>query len=159
MKYYDMTRAKNHKYFLRLQMVQHARAHGIRDAARAFECSRNTVRTWLRRYQQGGRSALVEQSRAPKSCPHKTSRHHQRKVVAARKQMPCAGPQRLKDLFGLKPSQGAIARILRQRGLSKKRRKKRQRKNDLRAIKARYHPFERLQADSKLLFDIPAYWT
>ncbi len=158
MRYYDMARAENHKYFLRLQMVLHARAHGIRDAARAFECSRNTVRTWLRRYEQGGRSALVEQSRAPKSCPHKTSRHHERNVIAARKQMPCAGPKRLKALFDLKPSEGAIARILRQHSLTKKRRKKRQRKNDLRAIKARYRSFERLQADTKPLFDIPAYW-
>jgi len=158
MKYYDMARAENHKYFLRLQMVLHARTHGIRAAARTFQCSRNTVRTWSRRYEHGGRSALVEQSRAPKACPHKTSRHHERKVLDARKQMPCAGPKRLKALFDLKPSEGAIGRILRQHGLTKKRRKKRQRKNDLREIKARYRCFERLQADTKPLFDIPAYW-
>jgi len=158
MKYYDMTRTKDHKFFLRLQVAHYAREHGVRAAARTFECSRNTVRTWLRRYEQGGRSALKEQSRAPHSCPHKTSPHHERKVIEARKHMPCAGPKRLKDLFGLKPSQGAIARILRQKGLTKKRRKKRERKHDLRAIKARYKPFERLQADTKPLFDIPAYW-
>ena len=158
MRYYDMIRAKDHKYSLRLQIALHAREHGIHDAARAFECTRDTVRTWLRRYEQGGRSALVEKSRAPKSCPHKTSQCEERKVLAARKQMPCAGPKRLKALFELKPSQGAIGRILRQRGLTKKRRKKRQRKNDLRAIKARYRPFERLQTDTKPLYDIPAYW-
>src|SRR5437763_798548 len=29
---------------------------------------------------------------------------------------------------------------------------------NLRAIKAAYRPFERLQADTKPLYDIPAYW-
>ena len=52
---------------------------------------------------------------------------------------------------------GAIARILRQEGLTKKRRKKRQKKNDLCAVKAQYRVSERLQADTKPLCDIPAY--
>jgi transposase len=156
--YYDMSRSKNHKYSLRLQLVLHARTHGIRAAALALGASRNTVRTWLRRFEAGGRSALVERSKAPKTCPHKTSPAQEKKVLAARAHLPCAGAQRLKDLFDLQPSQGAIKRILRQQGLARQRRKKRQRKNDLRAIKAAYQPFERVQADTKPLFDIPAYW-
>ena len=156
--YYDMIRSKNHKYSLRLQMVLHARTHGIRAAMRAFGTTRNTVRTWLRRFEAGGRSALAELSKAPKTCPHKTSPAQEKKILAARDHLPCAGAHRLKDLFGLKPSEGAIKRILRQKGLTRKRRKKRQRKNDLRAIKAAYKPFERVQADTKPLFDIPAYW-
>ena len=156
--YYDMIRSKNHNYSLRLQLVLHARTHGIHAAARAFGASRNTVRTWLRRFQTGGRSALVEQSKAPKRCPHKTSPAQEKKVLAARAALPCAGARRLKDLFGLRPSEGAIKRILRQRGLARKRHKKRQRKNDLRAIKAAYKPLERLQADTKPLYDIPHYW-
>ena len=156
--YYDMSRAPDHKYFLRLQLVLHARSHGIHAAARAFGCSRNTVRLWLRRWEQGGRSALSERSRAPQHCPHKTSPAQEKKVLEARTALPCAGPRRLKDLFGLQPSQGAIARILRQKGLARPRRKKRQRKNDLRAIKAHYPLFARLQADTKPLYDIPAYW-
>ena len=34
--YYDMSRSKNHKYSLRLQLVLHARTQGIHAAARAF---------------------------------------------------------------------------------------------------------------------------
>ena len=156
--YYDMIRSKNHKYSLRLQLVLHARSHGIHAATRAFGCSRNTVRLWLRRFQEGGRAALREQSHAPKSCPHKTPPAQEKQVLAARAALPCAGARRLKDLFGLKPSEGAIKRILRQRGLARRRRKARRRKHDLRAIKAAYRPFERLQADTKPLYDIPAYW-
>jgi transposase len=156
--YYDMSRSKNHKYSLRLQLVLHAKTQGIHAAARAFGASRNTVRLWLRRFEEGGRSALVEKSKAPRRCPHKTSPAQEKKVLAARTHLPCAGAHRLKDLFGLNPSEGAIKRILRQKGLARKRRKKRQRKNDLRAIKAAYKPFERMQADTKPLYDIPAYW-
>ena len=70
LRYYDMTRAPDHKYFLRLQLVLHARRHGIHATARAFGCSRNTVRLWLRRFEHGGRSALVERSRYPLELPH-----------------------------------------------------------------------------------------
>lgn len=156
--YCDMIRSQNHKFDLRLRLVRHARTHGIRAAARAFGCARNTVRTWLRRFERGGPSTLVERSRAPKHCPHKTSPVEERRIVAARRKLPCAGPRRLKDLFGLDASQGAIARILRQGGLTRKRRTKRQKKNDLRAVKAHYKAFERLQADTKPLYDIAAYW-
>jgi len=156
--YYDMSRATDPKYFLRLQVVLHAGRQGIRAAARTFACSRNTVRLWLRRFQQGDRSALVERSRAPLRCPHKTSAAEERKVLQPRAALPCAGPRRLKDLFQLPPSPGAIARILRQKGLARPRRTQRQRKNDLRAIKALYPAFARLQAHTKPLYDIPAYW-
>jgi transposase len=153
-----MIRSKDHKFDLRLRLVRHARTHGIRAAARSFGCARNTVRTWLRRFERGGPSTLLERSRAPRHCPHKTSPVEEKRIVAARRKLPCAGPRRLKDLFGLAPSQGAIARILRARGLTRKRRTKRHKKNDLRAVKARYKAFERLQADTKPLYDIAAYW-
>ncbi len=153
-----MIRSKDHKYSLRLQMVLHARTHGIRPAARRFATTPKTVRRWVARFEQGGRSALHDLSRAPHSCPHKTSAYHEKRILEARRRAPCFGPRRLKDLFGLKPSFGAIARILRRHNLTGRRRKKHRRKNDLRAIKARYRLFERLQADTKPLYDIPAFW-
>lgn len=153
-----MIQSKDHKFSLRLQMALHANTHGVRPTARAFATTPKTVRRWLGRFNQAGRSALHDRSRAPLRCPHKTSPYHENRILEARRQTPCFGPRRLKDLFGLKPSTGAIARILRQHGLTRRRRKKHQRKNDLRAIKARYRLFERLQADTKPLYDIPAYW-
>jgi hypothetical protein len=58
--------------------------------------------------------------------------------------------------FPLNCSASAAARILRQAGLTRRRKKKRVR-NDLRAEKARLRPFEKLQMDAKELHDIPAY--
>lgn len=147
-----------HKYALRLPMVKYARTHGIRAASRHYGCSRNTIRLWVRRYDQHGAKALEDRSRAPKTCPHKTSPYHEKAVLKARKDAPCFGAQRLKDDFGLKPSVGAIGRILNQAGKTRKHRKKSEKKNDLRQIKMQYHAFQRLQADTKPLYDIAAYW-
>lgn len=120
-------------------------------------CSRNTVRLWLRRFRAQGRQGLHPKSCAPKTCPHKTAAADEAAVLRARARVPCFGPRRLKDLFGLAPSPGAIARILRQHGLSRPRRRRRVRKNDLRALKAAYQVAERLQADTMPLYDIPHY--
>lgn len=142
----------------RLALVKFARAYGVRAAMRHYACARNTVRHWLREFEEKGLAGLRDRSQAPHSCPHKTSAYQEKKILAARKAAPCLGPVRLKDLCGLAPSTGAIGRILRQKGLAKKRRKKHEKKNDLRAIKAKYRAFERVQADTKPLYDIAAYY-
>jgi transposase-like protein len=53
------------RHGLHQKRVARARAHDIQAAAREFGCSRNTVRKWLRRYQPGKPSALMERSPRP----------------------------------------------------------------------------------------------
>jgi transposase len=158
--YRSMLRGKveESRFEFRLQLVRYAQEQGIREAARAYRASRNTVRLWLRRFEAGGAGALVEESRAPKRIPHKTSRAQERRVVAARKAVPCYGPKRLRALFDLKPSKNAIARILKAQGLAKRRRKKREKQADLREVKAKYQALTHLQMDVKYLNDLPHYW-
>jgi transposase len=153
-----MIRSKDHRFDLRIHLVRLAILKGIREATRRFRCSRKTVRKWLRRYQADGVSALSERSRAPKSCPHKTSPDQEREVLRQRARTPGFSAARLKREFGLFPSVGAIARILRQKGLTRKRKRKHQTKRDLRAIKAKYPPLRRFQIDVKYLNDLPHYW-
>ena len=153
-----MIAAKDRHFSARLALVKHARTHGIRPAARHFRCAKNTVKRWWRRYKEKGNEGLRDLSRAPKTCPHKTPPAEEKKILEARREAPCFGPQRLRDLKGVRPSKSAIARILRQNGLSGPRRKKHQKKNDLRAIKAQYAVWQRLQADTKPLYDIPLFW-
>lgn len=146
------------RFEFRLQMVRHAQEHGIRETARVFRASRNTVRLWLRRYEEGGAGALSEQSRALKRIPHKTSKAQEKKVISARKAAPCYGPRRLKEMFGLAPSKNAIGRILKEQGLTRRKRKKREKQADLREAKAKYRALTHLQMDVKYLTDIPHYW-
>ena len=154
-----MIYSKNQVFDLRISIVGYALENGVRATSRLYGCSRNTVRKWLRRYGDEGKSGLLDRSRAPKRIPHKTSPEVESMVVKFKKRIPYYGARRLKEEFDLPCSTGAISRILRERGLSRRKKKKYQKKNDLRAVKARYKPFERLQMDVKYLTDIPYYWS
>jgi transposase len=149
---------KESRFQHRLRLVRHAQAYGIRATVRAFRCERNTVRKWLRQYEAEGVKGLEEKSRAPHRIPHKTSAEEEAKVLAARRQVPHYGPIRLKEWFDLKPSKNAIGRILKDRGLTKRKRKKREKQADLREVKAQYPALTHLQMDVKYLWDIPQYW-
>jgi len=143
----------------RFRIVQFAYEHGVKPAARQYSCHVRTIRKWLERWIASGfkRQALEDRSRAPKTCPHKTPPHIEAQVIAARQQAPCFGAPRLKDMFDLRASVSAIKRILRVHGLTRRRRKKRDKKRDLRAVKARFEPFAENQVDTKYLTDIPYY--
>lgn len=157
-RYFTMIRSKNHVFDLRLHLVRYCYEQGIRAAARHFGCSRNTVRLWKRRYEAEGIGGFHNKSRAPRSCPHKTPTALEAQVIAQRKRTPGFGARRMKMEFELRPSVGAIARILRQNGLSRKPKNKQHKKRDLRAVKARYKAFRRFHMDVKYLNDIPHYW-
>lgn len=151
-------KVKESRFELRLEMVRWAQEKGIRDAARTFRASKNTVKLWLGRYEAEGVGGLVERSRAPKHIPHKTSKAEERRVIRARQAVPCFGPDRLKREFELKPSRNAIARILKEAKLTQRKRKKREKQADLREVKAKYKALTHLQMDVKYLWDIPQYW-
>jgi len=157
-RYYDVVSHRRNPYHLRRELVQAALREGISMTARSFHTTRKTVRKWLRRFEEKGLAGLKEMSRAPHAIPHKTPPDVEVVVVKLRQRMPAFGPRRLKVTYGLEPSTWAIARILRQHGLSRKRRRKAARRRDLRQQKAALAPFQRLQFDVKDLSDIPAYW-
>ena len=154
-----MKLAGKQKYFsIRKSIALYALKHGIKPTARKYFMSKNTVKLWLRRFQKEGHDGLIDRRNGPNHIPHKTSKEEEKQVLEIRKIAPCYGAMRLKAFFDLKPSIGAIARILRDHGLTKKHKRKYQKKNDLRAIKAQYISFSRLQMDLKYLTDIPPYW-
>ena len=156
--YYAMIRSKNHKFDLRIHLVRYALEYGIRQTERHFQCSRNTVRKWLRRYEAEGLKGLEDRSRAPHRIPHKTSQEEEDQVIRQRLRTPGFGAERLKREFELSPGIGAIKRIIRQNGLTRKRKRKHQTKRDLRAVKSQYKPLRHLQMDVKYLNDIPNYY-
>src|SRR5437899_7819158 len=145
-------------FALRHQLVQFARTKGIKAAVRHFGCFRNTVRKWLRRFRHQGNAGLRSQSRAPKSCPHKTKDSLENKIVALRKKSPGFGARRLIAEFDLPVGHNAAQRIINSHQLARPHKRRHRRKNDLRAVKAAYLPFTRFQMDVKYLTDIPFYW-
>lgn len=155
--YFEMIRSENPDFALRYRLVQTALEQGIRAASRQFACSRNTVRKWLRRYQQDGKPGLQERSRAPHRIPHKTPPELEQAVLAARDAIPCFGPQRLKQEFGFTCSTGAIGRILRQHGRIRRRKKPRPPARSLAQQKMQWPPFGLLEIDVKDLKDLPGY--
>ena len=152
--------ARKEKHFtMRKAVVQEALANGIKPTARYFGMSKNTIKLWLQRFQEEGNDGLLDRRAGPNHIPHKTSQELEEKIVEIRKIAKCYGAHRLKHFFQLAPSVGAIQRILCSRGLTRKVKRKHQKKNDLRAIKAQtYKAFEKLQMDIKYLTDIPPYW-
>lgn len=150
--------SKDHIFRFKKEVVQWAQAHGIKPAIKKWGLGRNTIRRWLRRFENEGNKGLEEKRKGPKRIPHKASKEVEDAVISARQQAPCYGARRLKYFFDLKCSTGAIYRILKTAGLVEKKKKKHQIKNDLREAKARYKAFGHFQMDVKYLRDIPNYW-
>jgi transposase len=148
---------KTDRHWLHQKLTAFACTHGLKAAAREFGCSRNTARNWLRRYVPGQPPALTERSRRPKHCPHQTPSSLEGLIVKLRQQT-AFGAQRLKQEFQLPVSHNAIARIIRQHGLTRPRKKKAVTKKQLRHVKRRWRLFGQLSTDTKYLQDIPHYW-
>lgn len=153
-----LTVSKEKRFTIRKHIVLEALEKGIKPTAKRFNMSKNTIRQWVRRFQSEGNDGLLDRRNGPKYIPHKTSLEAENQVVKIRKTASCYGARRLKYFFQLAPSVGAIQRIIREHGLTRKKRRRYQKKNDLRAVKAKYQAFEKLQMDIKYLTDIPPYW-
>jgi len=144
-------------YDLRLRLVQSAKQIGVKPTARLYGASPQTVRLWVRRYAESGRRGLASRSHASHSCPHRTPAHLEAEIQRLREQTGF-GARRLKVEFELPVSEGAIARIFRQRGLIRPRKKKHKTKQDLRERKATWAVFSKFCHDTKDLDDIPHYY-
>jgi len=158
MKYYGLIKDMSNKFNLRLEIVRFARENGVSEASREFETTPKTVRKWRNRYEVSHTKGLLDQSRAPHHIPHKMASVEEDQIVELRERHKRWGPKRLKPYYGLEASEGAIYRVIKQKGLIKKWKKKWQRRQDLREQKAKRKVFEKVQTDTKDLQDIPEYY-
>jgi transposase len=151
-------RTRSDKFDLRLRIVLHAQTHGVKPTARLFATTAKTVRKWLSRYRQERLQGLQELPRIPLRCPHRTSTTLEQQILRHRDAHPFMGALRLKREFDLPCSPPTIGRILREHSRIHKRRRKHQRKKDLRQIKRRWPLFGQISVDTKHLRDLPHYW-
>ena len=127
-------------YDFRRNMVEHySCTHSYRKTAQVFSVAVKTVVKWVKRYNQKGLKGLSDASRAPKVVHNKTRKEVEKLVISLRKQSHF-GARRLKEEFHLPISAGAIYRIIKTAGLIKKRKKKYERKRDLRGLKQKLKP-------------------
>jgi hypothetical protein len=158
MKYYELIKDMSNRFNLRLEVVRFSREHGISETAREFKMTRKSVRKWKDRYEADHTQGLLDRSRAPHEVWNKMSEEEEQEILGLRERHKKWGPKRLKDHYGIARSEGAIYRVLKQRGRIKRRKKKWQRRQDLREMKAKMKAFEKLQTDTKYLTDIPEYY-
>ena len=84
---------------LRLELVRLVRRDGlsVTSSAESLGVSRKTAHKWLGRFEEGGRAALLDRSRVPRSHPNQTSDEMRELVIAVRQKHPRWGPRKILD--------------------------------------------------------------
>jgi transposase InsO family protein len=102
------------------------------EVARRLGVSRQSVHTWIARYERGGLGALADRSHRPATCPHQVPPDVEARICELRRQHPGWGPRRIEHQLaraGLDPvpSRSAIYRCLKRHGLIELRRRRKRR--------------------------------
>jgi len=90
----------------------------LSQLCRRFGISRKTGYKWLKRYREGGESALAERSRRPHRSPRRSSTEIERTVIEAREKHPAWGGRKIKahlkrNGYSQLPAASTITEILR----------------------------------------------
>jgi len=155
---YTVGKGKEYPFEFKQDAVFAAQELGIKPTVRKFKMARNTLKTWLERYSKEGKKGLIDKRQGPKYIPNKMPAEMEEKIVSIRQMTKCFGPQRIKYHYGIPYSLGAIQRVIRSHGLTRKRRKVREKRRDMRDVKAKRDSMAHMQMDVKYLTDIPNYW-
>jgi putative transposase len=96
----------------------------LTEVALRYEVSRPTVRLWRDRYREGGRAGLVDQSHAPRRCPHRMSEPIEKLIVDERERYGWGSKKILRRLQDAHPElelpgRSAVDALLHKRGLVK----------------------------------------
>ena len=104
----------------------------VSEVADRLGVSRQSVHSWIVRYEAGGLAALADRSHKPSSCPHQTSPEIEAEICELRRLHPGWGPRRIEHQLARRgtdpvPSRSAIYRCLRRHGLIELRRRRKRR--------------------------------
>ncbi len=136
----------------RWDLVQMVRGDGytIAEAARRFNVSRATAGKWVRRYDEGGRAALMDRDSRPRSSPTQAAPEMAARIVTLRKETGL-GPHRIAEQMDISPS--TTYAVLRRAGLNRLDHLHRVTREIVRYEHA--HPGDLLHLDVKKLGRIP----
>lgn len=108
-----------------------SRLYSVTELCERHGVSRKTGYKWINRFEAGGRPGLVDQSRAPHSCPHQTEPAVSELLLAARRSHPSWGPSKLIPYLASRhpevawPAPSTVSEILLRNGLVTPRRRRR----------------------------------
>jgi hypothetical protein len=120
-----------------------------------YGVSAPTLRRYIRAYQSGNEEGLRDHRQGPHRPPGKTPKTIEDQILAARGRAPFMGGSRLVANYQLPVSGNTANRILREHGKLARPPKVREKRKDMRAVKALLKSFHKLEADIKYLTDIP----
>ncbi|HID04120.1 MAG TPA: transposase, partial [Desulfobacterales bacterium] len=160
--YYQLYRNSKDPVQYRVEIVKEAQKHGIKPTARAFRTTPKTVRKWVQRFEEEKKPGLRDRSRKPKHSPKQMKRYWYYKV-----QDVCNQAQKMNKRITavwiqrkhtVPYSTNTILKVMKKTGFMPQKRRKYQRKRDLREIKRQMKAFEKVQVDIKYLDDIPEFY-
>jgi transposase len=157
--YYQLYKNSKDPIPYRIEIIKDAQLIGIKPSARKYMTSPKTVRKWLRRFEEEKKSGLKDRSKRPRKSPNEIKRFWYFKILdickAARNNNKRINAAMIKRKHNIPYSKNTILKVMRDIDFLPQKRKKHQRKRDLREIKAKMKPFEKVQVDIKYLDDIP----
>jgi transposase-like protein len=120
----------------------------LKEVLKVFPYSERTLKRWLQLYREGGESALIPKSTAPKTQPNETPIRVKEEIISLRKKVNlCAQKLHWKlEKQGLLVPVSTISKIIKQEGLTKTYRK---RKIKYVYVRAQRLPGELIEIDVK----------
>jgi transposase-like protein len=114
----------------------------VTEVAERYGVTRQSLHNWLRRNRERGMAGLVDRSKRPRTCPHRTPARAEIRVIELRREHPRWGPRRLAYELARKgadpvPSRSSIYRILVRSGPIEPRARRRKRSDYRRWERAR----------------------
>lgn len=159
--YYTVMRKSQDKRFWRHMIVISVEQYGIRETARRYGTTRNTVRKWYRRWIKDNRNynSLQDHSHRPHRFPNAISGEEHEHIKKLKKKYKRLGADQIKVLEDVPVSARTMRKIWREEDFkSRKRRKKHETKQNLRKEKKEWKLFQQICEDTKDLYDIPEYY-
>jgi transposase len=142
-------------YDQRRELVEeYLQVRSYRKAAREHGVNVKTVIKWVKRYKEDGLEGLRDRSRRPHRSCRKVTRDLEQKILTWRDRTGF-GAMRMRMELGFDLTATTIHKVLKRNGKVKPRRKLWRKKRDLRKIKHKLRPLDKLQMDIKYLDDIP----
>src|SRR5687767_11692814 len=70
------------------------------EVAHRLGVSRQSIHSWIKRYEAGGLASLADHSHRPKSCSHQIDPEIEAAICELRRQHPGWGPRRIEHQLG-----------------------------------------------------------